>query len=160
MKVKAIIDEDFTNYKKACMFIGLGTCNWKCCIEANIPITICQNSELAKQKDIEISVDEIFHRYTSNPITSAICIGGLEAVTKWQDIVNLIAYFRNNNCNDTFVIYTGYYADEIRPEIEQIKQYGNIVIKFGRYKPNNKPHYDDVLGINLISDNQYGKVIC
>lgn len=160
MKVKAIIDEDFTNYKQANMFIALGTCNFKCCKEANMPISVCQNSEIAKQKDIEVSVDEIFHRYISNPITSAICIGGLEPLTMWNDIVNLIAYFRNNDCNDTFVIYTGYYENEVKEQIEQIKPYGNIVMKFGRYKPNNKPHYDEVLGVNFISDNQYGKVIC
>ena len=35
----------------------------------------------------------------------------------------------------------------------------NIIIKFGRYIPNQEKHYDDVLGIELASDNQYAEVI-
>lgn len=159
MKIKGLVDTDFVNYKDISMFISLGTCNWKCCKESNIPVSVCQNSELAKQKDIDISVEEIFHRYISNPIISAICIGGLEPLTMWNDIISLVKYFRDNKCDDTFIIYTGYYENEIKEQIEQIRPYKNIIFKFGRYVPNNQSHYDKILGINLISDNQYGKVI-
>ena len=38
----------------------------------------------------------------------------------------------------------------------KIKSYG-IIVKFGRFRPNQEPHYDEVLGVNLISDNQYAK---
>lgn len=155
MKIKGIIDEDLINFKQASMFIGLGTCNWKCCIENNVPVSICQNSELAKQKDIDISVNEIFHRYISNPITSAIVIGGLEPFTQTQDIVDLIKYFRDNLCNNYFVIYTGFYENEIQDEIKILKQYPNIILKIGRYIPNQKPHFDEILGIHLASNNQY-----
>lgn len=159
MRVKDIIDEDFTNYKVSSMFIALGTCNFKCCTESNLPITICQNQPIAQQKDIEISVDEIFYRYISNSLTSAIAIGGLEPLSMWNDIVDLIKYFREHNCNDVFVIYTGYYENEIEKQINQIKQYKNIIFKFGRFIPNQEKHYDEVLGVYLASNNQYGKVI-
>ena len=33
-------------------------------------------------------------------------------------------------------------------------------LKFGRFKPNHTPHYDEVLGIKLCSDNQRGVQIC
>lgn len=155
MKIKGIIDEDFSNFKQASMFIGLGTCNWKCCIETAMPISICQNSKLAKQKDIKVSVDEIFHRYITNSITSAIVIGGLEPFSQKQDIINLIKYFRTNCCNDYFVIYTGFYEHEIQKEIKILKQYPNIILKIGRYIPNQKSHFDEILGVSLASDNQY-----
>ncbi len=156
MKIKGIIDEDFTNFKIPSMFIGLGTCNWKCCIENNIPIAICQNSKLAKQKDIDISANEIFRRYITNPITSAIVIGGLEPFTQKYDIIDLIKCFRVNFCNDYFVVYTGFYEYEIQDEIEILKQYPNIILKTGRYIPNQKSHFDEILGIYLASDNQHG----
>lgn len=38
MRVKTIVDEDFTNYKKPAMFIGTISCGGKCCIEAGIPL--------------------------------------------------------------------------------------------------------------------------
>ena len=40
-----------------------------------------------------------------------------------------------------------------------LKKYSNIIIKFGRFIPNQKPHYDPVLGVELASDNQYGEKI-
>lgn len=43
MRVKTIVDEDFANYKKPSMFIGTISCGGKCCIEAGIPLSVCQN---------------------------------------------------------------------------------------------------------------------
>ena len=39
---------------------------------------------------------------------------------------------------------------------ETIKDYG-VIVKFGRFRPNQEKHYDEVLGVYLISDNQYAK---
>ena len=33
MRVKTIVEEDFTNYKKPAMFIGTISCGGKCCLE-------------------------------------------------------------------------------------------------------------------------------
>ena len=90
-----------------------------------------------------------------NPITEAIVIGGLEPFTQFEDIFNLIKYFRENHCDDKFIIYTGYYPDEIKEEINSLKQFDNIIIKFGRYIPNRTEKFDKILGIKLASDNQY-----
>ena len=159
MWVRSIQDEDFVNYKKPSLFIGLGYCDWKCCKEANIPITVCQNSELAKQKEIEVSVDEIFRRYIQNPITKAIVIGGLEPMGMSGKILDLIKYFRDNGCDDDFVIYTGFYKNEILAIITQLKKYSNIIVKFGRFIPNSQKKFDDVLGVTLVSNNQYAERI-
>ena len=159
MLIKMVQYEDFVNYKKPSMFIGIGNCNWKCCTEANIPVTVCQNSDLANQKEIDISVEELYERYINNPITSAIVIGGLEPFTRFSDIKNLISYFRNHQCYDDFVIYTGYYENEIKSQIYILQQYSNVVIKFGRFIPDRPKHCDEILGVTLISDNQYAKRI-
>lgn len=159
MKVKLIKDEDFVNYKKSSMFIGLGSCDWKCCKEAHIPITICQNCELAQQKDVEMEIGQIYNRYIQNRFTNAIVIGGLEPLTQFNDIVNLISYFRNRGCMDDFVIYTGYYKDEISNCLNTLSDFKNIVVKFGRFKPNESKHIDNILGVKLISNNQYAEKI-
>ncbi len=159
MKVKGLVEEDFTNYKEPSIFIATCYCNWKCCNEGNFPVTICQNNPIYKQPNIEISVDEIFHRYISNLITNSLVIGGLEPFLQFKDILELIKYFREHNCNDDIVIYTGYYPNEIEEQIKQLKQFSNIIIKFGRYIPNQQSHYDEVLGIKLASDNQYAERI-
>lgn len=160
MFVKTIQDEDFINYKEPSMFIALGHCNWKCCKEANIPTSVCQNSELANAPDIQISYQEIYDRYNRTTITSAVVIGGLEPMTMSGKIIELIDYFRSQGCNDTFVIYTGYYPNEIPAIITQLQKYSNIIVKFGRFIPNQQKHYDEVLGVYLASDNQYAKRIC
>ena len=33
--------------------------------------------------------------------------------------------------------------------------YHNIIIKYGRYIPNDGKHFDRVLGVELVSNNQY-----
>ena len=65
-----------------------------------------------------------------------------------------------NNVHDVFVIYTGYDKQEIQEQIDKMIKFGNIIVKFGRYVPNQKEHYDEILGINLASNNQYAEVIC
>jgi hypothetical protein len=41
----------------------------------------------------------------------------------------------------------------------QLKQFPNIVVKFGRYVPKCEAHFDEVLGIKLASPNQYAERI-
>lgn len=145
--------EDFVNYKKASMFIGMGTCNWKCCTESNIPITVCQNHELINNtKDVDVT--SIIESYKNNSITEALVIGGLEPFDTFSDLLTLVDSFRQS-CSDDIVIYTGYYPYEISNYLTYLCEYENIIIKFGRFIPNNNPHRDDVLGVDLISDNQY-----
>lgn len=159
MKIKGIVDEDFINFKYPSMFIALGDCDWKCCKEQNLPISICQNSELAKAKEIEISVTDLFNRYCQNKISCAIVIGGLEPMTRFSEIISLISYFRGNFIDDYFVIFTGYDEHEIDNQIAKLKKYNNIIVKFGRYIPKQNPSFNKILGVELASDNQYVKII-
>lgn len=159
MKIIALVEEDYTNYKLPSMFIALGHCDWKCCKEANIPITVCQNSELAKAQEIEVPIRELFDRYIQNPITKAIVLGGLEPMTVSGYVLDLIEYFRTHGCDDDFVIYTGYYAVEIPAIMTQLLKHKNVVVKQGRFIPDRPKRYDDVLGVTLVSDNQYAERI-
>lgn len=159
MLTKGIIDEDFANYKKPSMFIASCNCDFKCCSEANIPISVCQNQPTYSQKSISVSNQTIYDRYTTNSISQAIVFGGLEWLLQFDEMLECIKYFREHNCHDDIVIYTGYYPEEIQEEIEQLKVYDNIIVKFGRFKPNQIAHYDKVLGIDLISDNQWAEKI-
>ena len=78
---------------------------------------------------------------------------------QFEDIVSFVKYFREHGCDDDIVIYTGYYENEIKSKIDILKQYKNIVVKFGRYVPHDTEHYDSVLGVNLANKEQYGKKI-
>ena len=160
MIVKEIRDEDFTSYKKPAMVIGFPSCSFKCCKEGNFPIETCQNCELAKAKNIEISVEQIIERYLSNPITSSVVCGGLEHMDSFEDLWRFIFCLRAKGCHDDVVIYTGYYKNEIPKEyLQRLTIAQNIVVKWGRFVPNQQPHFDKVLGIGLASDNQYAEVI-
>lgn len=159
MRVKAIVDEDFVNYKKSSMFIATCFCDWKCCTEGGFDKSVCQNSPTAQQPNIEISYEEIFKRYISNPITSAVVVGGLEPFRQFSEILSLISFFRSHGCQDDFVIYTGYTADEIMLLALQLTRFQNIIVKFGRYVPGDTPHFDEVLGVNLANREQYARRI-
>ena len=171
MIIKELRDEDFVNYKKPSMFIAFPSCTWKC--ERECGMRVCQNSALATSPNITIDIDKLVERYLNNPITSAIVIGGLEPFDNAHDLVNLVNAIRAKT-NDDIVIYTGYTEDEIK-RMEYVVRYSwgkqkysyfgfiakhpNIIIKFGRFIPNQQPHYDEVLGVNLASNNQYARRI-
>jgi hypothetical protein len=38
-----------------------------------------------------------------------------------------------------------------------LKNFDNIIIKYGRFIPNQEQHYDETLGVNLASNNQYAE---
>lgn len=156
MKIKDIIIEDFINYKKPSMFIICPKCSFKCDHEyGNV---ICQNNKLVFQPTIELDNSIIIKKYLNNDITKAIVFGGLEPFDTFSDLIELIHEFRKVTLDD-IVIYTGYKEEEILPYITLLSTYRNIIIKFGRYIPNQSPIIDNILGIQLSSNNQYAKRI-
>lgn len=155
--LKGVVMEDFVNYAKPSLFLITCKCDWKCCHEANIPITVCQNEPVVRQTTKEFLISSIYKAYIDNEITKAVVIGGLEPMLQFEEILSLLDYFRKQNCNDDFIIYTGYYKEEIKKEIEQLKKYPNVILKYGRYKPNSVSYFDETLKITLASDNQYAE---
>ena len=156
MVLKNLLDEDFVNYKKPSMILGFPKCDFKCDKECGQQV--CQNSALATAPDIKVEPIDLINRYLNNPITQAVCMQGLECMDSFSDLHSFIFMFRSVS-DDDIVIYTGYTKCEITDKIEQLKQFPNIIIKFGRYIPNQQPHYDKVLGVDLASDNQYAERI-
>ena len=156
MIINQLIDEDFVNYKVPSMYIGFPKCTFKC--EKECGLQVCQNSALATSPILDVDINKIIERYLNNPITSAIVIGGLEPFDSLKQLYQLIEEVRQHT-TDEIVIYTGYYKKEILNEIQNIKPFKNITVKFGRYLPNHQQHYDEVLGVYLASDNQYAEVI-
>ena len=152
MKVISIIDEDFINYKKISMNVLFPYCSLKC--DKEYGEGICYNSPLLKEPIVEINPVVIAARYMSNPLTNAIVCIGLEPFDSWEDLKALVVALRDRT-NDDIVIYTGYYEYEVPEKIEWLKQYPNIIVKFGRYIPNSQSRFDDVLGITLASANQH-----
>lgn len=152
MKVKGIISEDFVNYKKSSMTIMFPYCTFKCGTD------YCQNTSLADEKNIEISIEEIVKRYIQNPITESMVMQGLEPFDSWNELYLLLAELRKYSSDD-FVIYTGYNKNEIQDKIKQLSIFKNVIVKFGRYIPNQEKHYDNVLEVYLASDNQYAEKI-
>lgn len=158
MVIKTIVEEDFVNYKIPSMYIGTAFCGGKCCIEAGIPLSVCQNDEWREIATVDMDDEKIVERYLNNDITKSICFAGLEPFEQTEEMLCLIKKFREHT-DDMIVIYTGYYKEEILPEIEALKSFPNIIIKFGRYIPNRESRYDEVLGVRLASDNQYAEQI-
>jgi len=154
MTTTGITDEDFVNYRIPSMFISAASCTFKC--EKESGIRCCQNNGISDKYRMKVDDRTLVERYGSNPITNAIVFGGLEPIDQINEIDWFLRILRfNYGCNDPVVIYTGYDEGEIIPQISKLKKFTNIIVKFGRYIPGQQPHYDEVLGVNLASDNQY-----
>lgn len=169
MKVKGITDECFSDYMIPAMYIAFPKCSFKCDIENGNQY--CQNSSLVNEPTIETDKETLIQRYLTNPLTHAIVCGGLEPFDSELDLLPFVdSLRRKHNCHDPIIIYTGYTEEEITTghwgngaPAEQINYfnqligYGNIIIKYGRYRPNEEAHYDIELGVYLASNNQYAK---
>lgn len=152
MKIRGLIVEDFVNYKKPSMYIAFPECTFKC------GKALCQNYKLYESKIINMEIDTIIDIYLNNPITSAVVLSGLDPIDTWEETKDFIINFRQKS-DDDIVIYTGYNKEEIQNKISFLSHFPNIIIKYGRYFPGQKSHYDEVLGVYLSSNNQYAEVL-
>lgn len=158
MLIKSFKDEDFVNYRKPAMFIVMPHCSFKCDKENNC--LMCQNSHLVHEPTHNVATRTLIERYINNPITKAVVFGGLEPFDTPEDLEMFVKILRwTYKCKDDIVIYTGYTEEELSRNLhfQSIISCGNMTIKYGRFRPNQDPHYDEVLGVNLASDNQYAK---
>ena len=155
MKIIGIIDEDFVNYMKPSMIIEMPYCNMKCNIECGSQV--CHNTGLASADLIAVPADKLVRRYINNTLTDAVVFQGMEPFDSFEDVLSFIHTLRlEYNRDDDVIIYTGYYKEEISEDkLAALCKYPNIIIKWGRYLPNHSLHFDEVLGVNLASDNQY-----
>ena len=158
MKVRNLIDQDIVNYKKTSMFISVCHCDFKCCKQLGLDVCICQNSPIAKSEIFEIQEEKLIKRYLDNELSCSIVFGGLQPFLQFEQVKSFIRKFRQKS-DDEIIIYTGYYKDQIKGQIQQLKNYCNIIIKFGRYIPNGTAHYDQVLGVFLANKQQYAQKI-
>ena len=171
MKIKGIIDEDFVNYKKPVMYIAFPSCTFKCDEENGSQY--CINCGLVKKPDIEITKEQLIERYLSNPITKGFVLAGLEPIDSFTELFAFVDCARRQyHIDDPIIIYTGYTEEELingqfanqkmktdktfGEEWKALTKYG-VIVKFGRFRPNQEKHYDEVLGVYLASDNQYAK---
>ena len=167
MKLTNIIEEDFVNYRKPGMFLGFPYCSGKCNQEAGK--IVCQNQVLQNAELIDISAEEILERFYKNPIPECLIFGGLEPFDSFDDIMDILVHLKARESinkwkkyfsyNPRIVIYTGYYPFEIKNMLFDIADTVHpavyVAVKFGRYLPGYKPHFDPILGVHLASDNQF-----
>lgn len=164
MILRGLVDEDIVNFHKTSMYLIFPHCSFKCDKECGREV--CQNSSLATAPLLEISPESVCERYINNPLTSAVVCAGLEPFDSKFDLLSLVDCMRRRyERDDPFVIYTGYTEEELEsnelPEQNfihsHLKEYPNIIIKYGRFIPDQESHYDEVLGVKLASPNQYAK---
>ena len=154
MEIKGLTDTNFTDYKLPSLYIATPYCSFKCDKECGR--AVCQNSALAHNITYNVSNAAIAKIYNDNPITKAIVFGGLEPLDS-ADLFETLNELQAACKIQRIVIYTGYTEEEIQSQFPQLLSLHNLVIKYGRFIPDQKSHFDEVLGVNLASNNQYAK---
>ena len=150
MTLRGLVDCDIVNYKLPSLFLAFPNCSFKCGKD------ICQNYSLRYSDTVSVSTGRVVEYFDACPVTKAVVCGGLEPFDSEDELKEFTACFREKHC-EPIVIYTGYTEDEVKEKFGWIFSVHNLVIKYGRYIQNQKPHYDEVLGVYLASDNQYAK---
>ena len=152
MELISIVDNDELLYKKKSLVLNFPTCDMKCGKKR------CCNAFMLEQEPQSFKISEVIDAYMSNEQTKAIVCSGLEPFDSWHDLQSFIMNIRYYTPDD-IVIYTGYSEEELKDKIPWISVYENIIIKFNRHIAKQSPHYDELLGVNLSSSNQYAKCI-
>ena len=167
--IRGILFEDFVNYKKPCLMMAMPYCDFKCNKECGQEV--CQNHDIINNRVHTSRISTLVDNYIRNKITKAVVFQGLEPfyqnkedhIDSFSEVLAFVHYLRKvRHCDDDVVIYTGYTEEECREKgfIQALQAYStnhNIIIKYGRYIHGDEPHYDEVLGIKLASNNQYAK---
>ena len=159
MRIKGIQLEDFVNYKLPSLFLASAYCDFKCCREQHLDTGICQNAPLAQAPTQDVPDTVLYEKFSANPITTAVVIGGMEPFLQIDEVESLLSLFREKGDHSPFILYTGYYPEEVSEHLARLRKYGNVIVKFGRYIPGRPERHDGVLGVTLSSDNQFGKII-
>lgn len=154
MKIKGITDINFTDYKDPALYIATPYCSFKCDKECGR--AVCQNSALAYDTIYSVPNADIAQIYNDNPLTQAIVFGGLEPLDS-TDLLEAIEDLQHLCKVQRFVIYTGYTEEEVQNKHVAILSTPNLVIKYGRFVPDQPSHFDKILGVRLTSPNQYAK---
>lgn len=150
LKALFVNDVDVVNYKEASCFIGAGyTCSRGC--------PGCQNEELKHSIPAQVDASRIALNYEKMPITHAIVFGGLEPLEDLENLKLWVNIFRFIT-DDMIIIYTGVEidSDELKEAAKYLAEYPNIIFKAGSYIDGHEPHFDELLGVKLASDNQRG----
>lgn len=144
------IKETFNDYKKVGMYVAFPQCSLNC--------KNCQNAHLREVEPLEVSLDYLVKIILDNDLIDSVILSGMNPMDSFDDVMSLIREVRNKS-NIEIIIYTGMRESNLTNEIKKLKEFNNVIIKFGEYIPNSKEKFDEVLGINLASDNQYAKRI-
>ena len=152
IRLKGVIHEDYVNYKEPSMVLLFPHCSFKCDNENGTQL--CHGRGLSLEKDINVEIDSLIDKYLENDLTHAIVCSGLDPMDSFAQLKEFIRRLRLKT-DDMVIIYTGYKNDEIELEVDELKEYPNIIVKFGRFKPGYDSHKDPVLGVDLASPNQY-----
>ena len=122
------------------------------------------NSSKTFKKNIWINTNNIIGKETIFNNINSIVTENKEKIKnnkrEISDLIDLIKFIRiDKECNDPIIIYTGYEPGEDFITETSLRHYPNIIIKWGRFLLGYEPHYDEILGVNLASDNQHAEKI-
>ena len=148
------IRESFTEYYKTGLLIATPFCTDKCSKDLGLEVSLCHNCLIENEYE-EISNKDILQRYKDGQgLFKSLIFAGREPMDSFEELVELIRDFRELY-NDDIVIYTGFYKNEIFSKLAIIKMFENIVVKFGRFIPNQEKVYDNILQVYLANKEQY-----
>lgn len=171
MKVRGIVFEDFVNYKEPALYIAMPYCSFKCDKECGHQV--CQNEPLTQEPIVDIDKEDLIEEFLNNSITRAVVFGGLEPLDSFMDVLSFVDSLRRQHDDlSPIIIYTGYTEEEVEAGAVDagpqdlmaenwriLCSYPGIIVKFGRFRPNEESHLDKLLGVRLASPNQYARLV-
>ncbi len=155
------IETTFTDYKECGLKIATPSCTFKCCREQGMSDFSCGNYALESSEPIPITITHLLG-YFDTRIHKCLIFGGLEPFDTYDDMYNIIDAFVEVYEDCPIIIYSGYMPNEVDYKTRNLKKsFPNtkFIVKYGRYIPNMMPKKDELLGVTLVSGNQFANIL-
>jgi len=124
-----------------------------CALDCNIGCKGCFNQSLKEAPIFYKKADEIMDEIMSNPFNEGVILAGLEWSLQPTELLALVKSATVRNM--PVIVYTGHDINTFLRRVPLIKQFTEVLVKYGAYDESKLSLTHEAYGIKLASTNQH-----
>ncbi|MCH4890037.1 radical SAM protein [Acidaminobacter sp. JC074] len=123
-----------------------------CALDCNIGCKGCFNQSLKEAPIFYKKADEVLDEIMSNPFNEGVILAGLEWSLQPSELMAMIKSCASKNI--PVIVYTGHKIETFLRRVPKIKNYPEVLIKYGAYDESKLSLTHEAYGVRLASTNQ------
>jgi pyruvate-formate lyase-activating enzyme len=124
-----------------------------CAVSCSIGCKDCFNESVKQEPNRCSYIPNILDEIQANPFNEGVILAGLEWSSQPKELIALVKEATKRHL--PIIIYTGYTSDQFIRRVPRIKEFPNVLIKYGSFNQNLRSFEHKEYGVNLASTNQH-----